>query len=129
MESSNSAPLGGKVPAYQAKRRARLHRCALEQAICGRDTQHCRGLPATAGTAVDHHPRRIAAEVGDIVPHPFERMDHIHQAANAGILELGRTAQIGQMQEPLGGETMSNRNDDDIAVFRKLTTIVGGAVS
>jgi hypothetical protein len=60
---------------------------AMEQACRGGCAHQCRDLGAAARLAEHRHSRRIAAERGNVVAHPFEREDQVELAGIAAVGE------------------------------------------
>ena len=63
---------------------------AMEQPFRGREGGEHRSLSAAARLAEDRDVARIAAELGDVVAHPFERQHEIAQSEVRGLGELAR---------------------------------------
>src|SRR6185312_4811781 len=95
----------------------------MKQALRSWRREHGRRLRTAARLTEDHHVVRIAAEVLDVVAHPFERRGEIHDSRSAGAGELGRRAQIGEMQIAKRGEPMIHGDDDNVAEARKLRAV------
>ena len=69
-------------------------------------------LGAAARLAEQHHPRGIAPKPGDIVPHPSQRQDDIEIA---DIARFGRAAELREIGVTQPGQTMVERDHDDVA--------------
>jgi hypothetical protein len=71
----------------------------------------------------------IAAEPFDIVTHPFQRGDQIHHARHAGLVELGRRAQVSQVQIAETGQPMIYGHHHHVAEPRQLSAVKTGSVA
>jgi len=130
MPSDQFLGLGGRLLARRlAQRRAGLDGGPVEQPPGGRDRQHRRGLRAAAGLAEDHHPARIAPKARDVVAHPSERGDHVHDAADAGVAEGRRCAEVGQVRVAEGRQPVVHRDHDHIAEQGHARAIVHRSVA
>ena len=101
----------------------------MEQSFRGRNSQHGGSLRTAAGLAEDHHLGWIAAEVLDIVTDPFERGDQVHHADHAGMRELCRSSEIGQVEIAEAREAVVNRDYNNITQPRELRAIILGAIA
>ena len=90
---------------------------AMEQALAGRHRHHGRDLSAAAGLAEDRHVARVAAELADIVAHPFERRDEIEHAGVGSVRKLRQ--QLAEIKEAERIQPMVNRHHDHVAAPRQ----------
>ena len=105
---------------------------AMEQPLGRGHHHHQAGLQAAARLAEDHHPLGIAAKALDVVADPFQRSDQVGHAVGSAVGELGRRAQIRQMQEPERRQPVVQRHRHHVAkssqVFRAVVAARAGAV-
>ena len=96
----------------------------MEKPLRRRRRQQGRNLLAAARLPEDHDARRVAAEVADAVAHPFERRDHVHQAADTGRLEFLGRADRRQVRVAETRQAVVHGDDDHVAEERQLTAVV-----
>ncbi len=95
----------------------------MDQARGRRHTKQRGHLGTAAGLPVDHDAVGVAAEVGDVLAHPFERIDQVRHADVGGVL-VRRPADLRGIEEAKDVEAMIYRDLDDIMVARHLRALV-----
>ena len=119
---------GGVGAADAFDGRAALADGSVKQAFC-RGHRHQGGhFSAAAGLPEDRDIARIAAEIGDVIPHPFERQ---HDIAMPGVAGIGifRAADIGEIKIAENIEPMVDRDHNDVAFARHVRAVVNGVVA
>ena len=103
---------------------AALRYGAREETLRPRRPEERRDAEAAGRLSCDGDPRRVAAEAGDVVPHPLERRDLVQDAVHAGGGELGAEArQVGEAQRP---QAIVDGDGDDVAVRGEALPVVPG---
>ena len=110
---------------------AGLRRGAMDEARGRRHAEQRGDLGAAAGLPVDHDAIGVAAEVGDILAHPLERVDQVRHANVDGVL-VGRAADLGGVEEAQDVEAVIDGDLHDVVVAGHLRAfmrreLVGGA--
>ena len=86
-------------------------------------TPNARELAAAAGLPEDRNAARIAAEIGDVVPHPFQGQHDVHHADVSRARVLASEAR--QIEEPEDVQTMIQRDHNYIAAASQILSVVG----
>ena len=79
---------------------------------------------AAAGLTENRDAAGIAAEISDVVAHPFEREDEIELANVAGVGEF-LAAKFGEVKITKTVETMVAGDDHDVAALAEAHAVVG----
>jgi hypothetical protein len=99
----------------------------VEQALCVRHAHQRAHLAAPAGLAEDRHVAGIAAEIRDVVSHPFECGDRVEHPNVAG-MRVFLAAQFAQIQISEHVEAMIYCHHDDVVLSGKIAAVIHGPV-
>src|SRR5215471_9105653 len=110
------------IPSLPSRASARLVACSgverrSAEPLC---TPAQRNKPLAEG----HYFLGITAELFNVVANPLQRGDQVHDPGNAGLSELGRRSQIGQMQISEAGQTVIHGDDYDVTEPGELGAII-----
>ena len=98
---------------------------AMEQSRRRRHAHQAGHLGAAARLAVDHDVVRIAAEIGDVVADPAKRRNQVGHA-DVDRVGIGRSANLGQIEESEHVEAVIDRHGHDVVMPRHLRAFVRG---
>ena len=110
-----------------ATRCLRTRECpyALEQTLRGGNAHQGHHLAAAARLTKDRHIFRVAAEVGNILVDPFERLDVVHHAQIPRVFVFFAIG--GKIKVTQAIQAGVDRYEYDIAILSKVVAIVGCA--
>jgi len=108
---------------YTAQRRPAFNHRAVEQPLRGGHGQQRAYFGTAAGLAEDGDIVRIAAEPGNVIAHPFERLDDVQHPDIAGVGVL-RAADSRQVQIAEDVEPVIDRHDHDVVACGQIGAVI-----
>src|SRR6202046_4098280 len=96
----------------------------MKQASRGGHHHQVRYLPAAARLSVYHHVARVAAEVRDVVPNPFEYRHIVQHTHIAGVGEA-LAPDLGEVEKAEDIQPVIVSDHNHIVIARQILAVVG----